>query len=328
MSKLSPLFRSLCAPFDPAEVKSRPQGNRKLSYITARTAMNRLDNVLGPENWFDEYFPNANAVLCKLTIRLPDGTLLTKMDAGGHASMQDQGDDEKSAFSDAFKRACVKFGIGRYLYGDGVPEFEPGQIPEMNPASTRLPELRPATVLNQTGPPPQRRTNPSNFKIPKTGKGVYAWSMEMGEHFQTSILDHVRQESKKLGYTGRITEMSPEIAHDVCLETIKFISCLPNYKGEYDELIAQENPGIPQEQAEEVKTLRRRIVASLKSLLYYQLGRDPEVHDLRIAFVHYASMDGEAPDSLQNCWDINRLKKVIERITTVQEELAADRPGE
>ena len=74
-------FAALAAPFLPEEVRTRSQGARQVHYITARTAMNRLDQVLGPENWWDEYVPSANSVLCKLTIRLPDGSTVTKADA-------------------------------------------------------------------------------------------------------------------------------------------------------------------------------------------------------------------------------------------------------
>jgi hypothetical protein len=38
--------------------------------------------------------------------------------------MADQGDGEKSGYSDAFKRAAAKFGVGRYLKGDGAPSYE------------------------------------------------------------------------------------------------------------------------------------------------------------------------------------------------------------
>lgn len=117
------LFAALAAPFEPNEVKTRPQGGKQLHYITARTCMNRLDNVLGCENWWDEFLPSENSVLCRLTLRLPDGQLLTKCDAGGYAGMADSGDDDKSGYSDSFKRAAVKFGVGRYLYRDGVPQF-------------------------------------------------------------------------------------------------------------------------------------------------------------------------------------------------------------
>src|SRR5436190_5626909 len=124
MTQFPDLFAALAAPFENHEVKLRnAPGGRQLAYITARTAMNRLDTILGPENWWDEYVPGENSVLCRLTVRLPDGSTLTKADAGGYAGMTDSGDDEKSGFSDAFKRAAVKFGVGRYRYRDGVPRF-------------------------------------------------------------------------------------------------------------------------------------------------------------------------------------------------------------
>src|SRR3954469_6042136 len=125
MTQHPDLFAALAAPFESHEVKIRSQTGRQLHYITARTAMNRLDNVLGPENWWDEYVPSENSVLCRLTIRLPDGSTLTKCDAGGYAGMADSGDDDKSGYSDAFKRAAVKFGVARYLYREGVPSFTP-----------------------------------------------------------------------------------------------------------------------------------------------------------------------------------------------------------
>jgi len=54
MTQFPDLFAALAAPFEPQEVRVRSQGGRQLSYITARTAMNRLDDVLGPENWWDD----------------------------------------------------------------------------------------------------------------------------------------------------------------------------------------------------------------------------------------------------------------------------------
>jgi hypothetical protein len=147
------LFAALAAPFAKGEVKSRPQGKVKLRYITARTAMNRLDEVLGPENWWDAYRAEENSVVCTLSVRLPDGQVLTKCDAGGYAGMSDQGDDDKSGYSDAFKRACVKFGIGRYLYRDGVPPFvraalgiDPGPAPAAPEASPPPPADFPRKV--------------------------------------------------------------------------------------------------------------------------------------------------------------------------------------
>ena len=94
--------------------------------------MNRLDEVLGPENWWDDFVPLEHSVICRLTIRLPDGTILTKCDAGGYAGLADPGDDDKSGFADAFKRTAVKFGVGRYLYRDGVPRFSSAGTPSLD----------------------------------------------------------------------------------------------------------------------------------------------------------------------------------------------------
>lgn len=134
MTKHAEFFAALAAPFKRNEVKTLKKG-KTISYVTARTVMNRLDEVVGPENWWDDYIPGAESVICRLTLVLPDGREVTKVDAGGYAGMSDQGDDDKSGFSDAFKRAAVKFGVSRYLYEDGVPNFAQGSQPAQEPRS-------------------------------------------------------------------------------------------------------------------------------------------------------------------------------------------------
>ena len=47
MTKHPDLFAALAAPFDNREIKTLSKGGRKLSYVTARTVVNRLDIVLG-----------------------------------------------------------------------------------------------------------------------------------------------------------------------------------------------------------------------------------------------------------------------------------------
>ena len=85
--------------------------------------MNRLDEVVGPWNWSDEYVEVKDGVKCRLTLRLPDGTVVVKEDVGGYSKTPDPSDAAKTAYTDAFKRAAVKFGVARYLYGDRVPDF-------------------------------------------------------------------------------------------------------------------------------------------------------------------------------------------------------------
>jgi|SRR5262245_40995395 len=112
------VIKALAAPFPAAAVKWKPgvvSGNRALAvcYIDARLVQDRLDEVLGPANWQDDYEVFADgSVLCRL--RLGD-EWVTKADVGGPSEQPDEGDRRKAAVSDALKRAAVKFGIGRYL---------------------------------------------------------------------------------------------------------------------------------------------------------------------------------------------------------------------
>lgn len=84
-----------------------------VAYIDARDVMNKLDEVVGEENWQDDY-------------KLIDGKLVAgigifnkelkqwvwKWDAGTESNIE----KEKGQMSDAFKRAAVKWGVGRFLY--------------------------------------------------------------------------------------------------------------------------------------------------------------------------------------------------------------------
>lgn len=115
------ITQALAAPFDVSEVKFKPQavsGNRALAvpFVDARVIQDRLDEVLGVMGWQDRYecLPDG-AVVCRLRVRV-GGEWITKEDVGGQSEQPDEGDRRKAAFSDALKRAAVKFGIGRYLY--------------------------------------------------------------------------------------------------------------------------------------------------------------------------------------------------------------------
>jgi hypothetical protein len=112
---------ALAAPFDPSEVRFKPavvSGNRALAlaYVDARVIQDRLDEVLGVLGWQDDYDCRPEgSVVCRLRLRIGN-RWITKVDVGGPSEQPDGGDRLKAAFSDALKRAAVKFGIGRYLY--------------------------------------------------------------------------------------------------------------------------------------------------------------------------------------------------------------------
>lgn len=186
------LFQALAEPFDSSEVKERAQAGRRFQYITARVAMNRLDEVVGPENWWDEYSAHDKSVYCRLSIRLPDGSILTKCDAGGYAGMQDQGDDDKSGYSDAFKRAAVKFGIARYLYRNGVPDFVE---PRPEPTSAR-------EIVNRVHSEPPA----SDVDAPVSGKDLFRRVKMAEEEHQVGLLKGLNGAGKARDLPGRMVD--------------------------------------------------------------------------------------------------------------------------
>ncbi len=118
---IAAIQKALAEPFEAHEVKFKPavvQGNRALAlhYVDARAIMDRLDSVLGIGNWKDEYQSDSEgSISCRLSLRI-GGEWIAKMDVGGESEQPDEGDQRKAGYSDALKRAAVKWGIGRYLY--------------------------------------------------------------------------------------------------------------------------------------------------------------------------------------------------------------------
>lgn len=113
------LFDQLAAPFDPDLVSWRAQnvtadGSKALAlcYIDARDVMKRLDHVTTPAGWEDRYEETIKGrLVCTLSLKI-DGVWVAKADGAGDTDVE----GDKGAISDAFKRAAVKWGIGRYLY--------------------------------------------------------------------------------------------------------------------------------------------------------------------------------------------------------------------
>jgi hypothetical protein len=114
------LFALLSEPFPSEAVEWRVGSTNKdktkclpLCYIDARTAMDRLDSVCGPDGWQNTYTSGVNgSIVCNIGVRMPDKSWVWKADGAGATDVE----GEKGALSDAFKRAAVRFGIGRYLY--------------------------------------------------------------------------------------------------------------------------------------------------------------------------------------------------------------------
>jgi hypothetical protein len=118
-----PNFAALAAPFDPSKVSWRvgsTTGDKKrgmaLAYIDSRDVMQRLDAVCGPDGWQCEYPHAGTKTVCSIGIKV-DAEWVWKADGAGDTDFE----ADKGALSDAFKRAAVKWGIGRYLYDIDAP---------------------------------------------------------------------------------------------------------------------------------------------------------------------------------------------------------------
>lgn len=128
------VISKLAEPFPEEDVKWLPAFGIKepgkptpvLAYVDARMVVNRLNEVVGAENWSDSYreviittekegkdkaVATLAGIECTLTI-----LGVSKTDVGTISFS----DEVKGAYSDALKRAAVKFGVGEYFYGMGT----------------------------------------------------------------------------------------------------------------------------------------------------------------------------------------------------------------
>ncbi|MBX3723932.1 MAG: DNA repair protein Rad52 [Turneriella sp.] len=116
------MLRKLAAPFPESAVKWRSalcgiNGKGEpfalvVPYVDARAIQDRLDQVIGAENWMAEYRQGANnGTMCKLSLRI-NGQFVSKEDGADLSEIE----PIKGGISNSFRRASVVWGVGRYLY--------------------------------------------------------------------------------------------------------------------------------------------------------------------------------------------------------------------
>ncbi|VTT98345.1 rad52 22 double-strand break repair protein : Uncharacterized protein OS=uncultured bacterium GN=ACD_20C00398G0011 PE=4 SV=1: Rad52_Rad22 [Gemmataceae bacterium] len=247
--QLQAIAAALSAPFEPKEVKFKPQmvkNNRALAmgYIDARLIQDRLDDVLGVENWQDKYdFLPDGSVVCRLRLKL-GGRWITKTDVGSPSEQPDSGDRVKAAVSDALKRAAVKFGIGRYLYRlpaqwvdydpvkkqlTNLPQLPAFAVPKAKPQSQPVASVAPKApkIAAPTKLEPVAEEKPQTVvkeaaraEGPKSATGLPSNGQELHRRLQEydaklasqklcvrgALLAHVTQAGVKAGYTANMTD--------------------------------------------------------------------------------------------------------------------------
>ena len=149
---------ALAEPTPDSEKRKRPapgRGNKMLTYVDARFVMDRFDSALGPENWQDEYRrdeAHEDGVVGRIGVlikRQASAEWIWKEDVGTDSNIE----GTKGSHSDAFKRAAVKWGVGRDLYSPDKPASKPVVTPARATAPTAAPTAAPvaAPVAAATG---------------------------------------------------------------------------------------------------------------------------------------------------------------------------------
>lgn len=111
------MMEALAQPFPADAIQWKPGATNQdktrglaLAYVDLRHYIDRLNEVAGTD-WSDDYEvqERGTVILCRLTI-----AGVTRADVGEATTNEDN--TATSALAQAFKRACVKFGLGAYLY--------------------------------------------------------------------------------------------------------------------------------------------------------------------------------------------------------------------
>jgi len=137
-------LKKLAEPFADSEIEWRIGSTTKdkkkammLPYVTNRAIMNRLDDVIGSENWKATFREIHKGIICTLSIRLDaDKEWITKEDGADLTNIE----ATKGGLSDSMKRAAVHFGMGRYLYEAETEwvELNEAGYPKNKPAKVRF----------------------------------------------------------------------------------------------------------------------------------------------------------------------------------------------
>lgn len=112
-------IKELSKPLDISQIDFRVQSINKggyatiLAYKDARVDMEILDSVVGQLNWQKKYEIVNGNLFCSVGIfNQETKEWIWKQDVGTESNTE----KEKGQASDAFKRACFNWGIGRELY--------------------------------------------------------------------------------------------------------------------------------------------------------------------------------------------------------------------
>lgn len=210
MTRYKEIQEALAAPFDVSEVRFRDRKGRREAYITAPTACQRLDDVMGVENWKCTFAETERGVYCTIELYFEDVGWVAKSDVGGYPGMTvkdqagqecaDTENDVKAGYSDALKRAAARWGIARWLTADNPTGARP--VPGAAPT-------RPEKARDRWGPPTPAAEAPAG-DAPRSGKALFRWVKGEEELGAVGLLNYLNTWGKHQGYPGKMVLWTPE----------------------------------------------------------------------------------------------------------------------
>lgn len=168
-----------------------------LAYIDARDVMDRLDEVVGASNWQCKYESVNGIMMCSIGIYIGD-QFIWKCNGAGETAVE----GEKGACSDAFKRAAVLWGIGRYLYEvenvwldlNEYKKFKNPNDPKLKAALLKASGLSSTTTESKT--PPVEKKAPVKKKDILTEEELMSKIRAMKKQETLEGLNKIRAEIK------------------------------------------------------------------------------------------------------------------------------------
>ena len=122
MSNLQDLKKEL--PYKWRVQSANQWGANCVAYIDARYVQDILDEVCGQENWQVKYEEHKGNLFASIGINIKtvisDGVFTEHWVWKSDCGTESQVEKEKGEASDAFKRAGVMWGIGRFLYSKKI----------------------------------------------------------------------------------------------------------------------------------------------------------------------------------------------------------------
>lgn len=330
-------YSELLAPFPEAELSKK----QRFTFIDARALANRLDQVCTPAGWKVEYVDVPDGKRCRVSILVPGPTVeewrcpdedagwfwVSKEDGAGHEGMTDADNDEKSGYTNSFRRTCqCAWGMARYLYPVG----------KLNAYHDHLQALEHPKVKSPIARPPDRdeavEIDPRQFDPPKAGDTLWSWLLGLTKVYQTNVSQFARTEATRRGFRGGPKDWTQPQVDELFGPVVQYCKSLPTYAGQFDKV----SPGKSTTAVlgTNIADLRRTIKDKLTAHYKETTGNEPTIVELKAAFQNLAAnsknadgADGEVPEALNRITDEVWLRNMISTLDSMvgykQEEVPA-----